>query len=45
MPDRSSNGAPDRVTIFEMSPRDGLQNEARPIPTAEKIRLGLQQGG
>ena len=29
----------DRVTIFEMSPRDGLQNEARPIPTADKIRL------
>ena len=22
-----------------MSPRDGLQNEARPIPTADKIRL------
>ncbi len=33
MPDR------DHVTIFEMSPRDGLQNEARPIPTAAKIAL------
>ena len=29
----------DRVTIYEVSPRDGLQNEARPIPTAEKVRL------
>ena len=29
----------EHVTIFEMSPRDGLQNEARPISTADKIRL------
>ena len=29
----------DRVTIFEVGPRDGLQNEARQIPTADKIRL------
>ena len=29
----------ERVTIFEMSPRDGLQNEKRPAATAEKIRL------
>lgn len=28
-----------RALIFEMGPRDGLQNEARPIPTADKIRL------
>lgn len=27
------------VTIYEVGPRDGLQNEARPIPTADKIRL------
>ncbi|MER9433083.1 hydroxymethylglutaryl-CoA lyase [Mesorhizobium sp. M0408] len=27
------------VRIFEMSARDGLQNEARLVPTAEKIRL------
>ncbi|MEM7685398.1 MAG: hydroxymethylglutaryl-CoA lyase [Pseudomonadota bacterium] len=27
------------VTIFEMGPRDGLQNEARMIPTEEKIKL------
>lgn len=29
----------ERVLLFEMGPRDGLQNEARPIPTAEKIKL------
>lgn len=29
----------DHVTIFEMGPRDGLQNEARLIPTEDKIRL------
>ncbi|MBN2905586.1 MAG: hydroxymethylglutaryl-CoA lyase [Rhodobacteraceae bacterium] len=27
------------IEIFEVGPRDGLQNEARPIPTAEKIAL------
>ncbi|KHJ53820.1 hydroxymethylglutaryl-CoA lyase [Aureimonas altamirensis] len=27
------------VTIVEMSPRDGLQNEKRTVPTADKIRL------
>ncbi|TNF22016.1 MAG: hydroxymethylglutaryl-CoA lyase [Rhodobacteraceae bacterium] len=29
----------DRVEIFEVGPRDGLQNEKRQIPTAEKIAL------
>lgn len=29
----------DTVEIFEVGPRDGLQNEKRPIPTAEKIAL------
>ena len=29
----------DRVTLFEVSPRDGLQNEARQVPTVDKIRL------
>ncbi len=29
----------DTVTIFEMAPRDGLQNEKRLIPTADKIAL------
>ena len=28
-----------RVEIFEVGPRDGLQNEKRPIPTQEKIAL------
>lgn len=31
--------AAERVEIFEVGPRDGLQNEARAIPTAEKIAL------
>ncbi|MEM9778919.1 MAG: hydroxymethylglutaryl-CoA lyase [Pseudomonadota bacterium] len=30
---------PERLTIFEVGPRDGLQNEAQPIPTAGKIAL------
>lgn len=30
---------PDMVEIFEVGPRDGLQNEKRPIPTEEKIAL------
>ena len=30
---------PSRVTIVEVGPRDGLQNEAAFIPTAEKVRL------
>lgn len=29
----------DHVTVFEMGPRDGLQNEKRPIATADKITL------
>ncbi|SLN34870.1 hydroxymethylglutaryl-CoA lyase [Pseudooctadecabacter jejudonensis] len=29
----------DHVTLFEMAPRDGLQNESGHIPTADKIRL------
>jgi len=29
----------ERVTIFELAPRDGLQNEKRPIATADKIAL------
>lgn len=29
----------DRVLVFEMAPRDGLQNEARVIPTKDKIAL------
>ena len=29
----------DRVLVFEMAPRDGLQNEAHVIPTEDKIAL------
>lgn len=30
---------PDRVSVYEVSPRDGLQNEAAPIPLDAKKRL------
>ncbi len=30
---------PDRVSVYEVSPRDGLQNEAAPIPLDGKKRL------
>jgi hydroxymethylglutaryl-CoA lyase len=30
---------PARATIYEVGPRDGLQNEARQVPTADKIRF------
>lgn len=30
---------PDRVTIVEVAPRDGLQAEARTLPTQEKLEL------
>ena len=33
------NRLPDRVSIYEVSPRDGLQNEAAPIPLGAKQRL------
>ncbi|MCB0906069.1 MAG: hydroxymethylglutaryl-CoA lyase [Nocardioidaceae bacterium] len=32
-------GFPDRVTIYEVGPRDGLQNEAEPVPTEVKVEL------
>jgi hydroxymethylglutaryl-CoA lyase len=32
-------GMPKTVEIFEMGPRDGLQNETRAIPVSEKIAL------
>jgi len=34
----SLSSLPQRVKICEMGPRDGLQNEARVVPAAEKIR-------
>ncbi|MGE0867148.1 MAG: hydroxymethylglutaryl-CoA lyase [Kofleriaceae bacterium] len=30
---------PAEVTIFEVGPRDGLQNEARQVPTPDKLRF------
>ncbi len=30
---------PERVSVYEVSARDGLQNEARPVPLDAKIRL------
>jgi len=32
-------GLPERVTIYEVGPRDGLQNEQAPIPTGTKAEL------
>ena len=29
----------ERVEVYEVGPRDGLQNEARPIPTPQKVAL------
>jgi isopropylmalate/homocitrate/citramalate synthase len=37
VPDRTDGG--NRVRIYEVGPRDGLQNEATPIPTATKLRF------
>ena len=38
---------PTHVTVYEGGPRDGLQNEARQVPTADKIRFidGLVDAG
>src|SRR5262245_19511110 len=30
---------PPRVTVFEVSPRDGLQNEASPVALSDKVKL------
>jgi hydroxymethylglutaryl-CoA lyase len=30
---------PERVTVYEVGPRDGLQNEARQVPTPDKLRF------
>lgn len=32
-------GYPPRVKVYEVGARDGLQNEARPIPAADKVRF------
>ena len=33
------HGPPGRVRIVEVGPRDGLQNESTPVPSAAKIEL------
>ncbi len=33
------NTLPQKVSIYEVSPRDGLQNEAVTVPTRQKLRL------
>jgi len=42
-----STPLPSRVTLVDVGPRDGLQNEAQPIPAATKIELvsRLQDAG
>lgn len=37
MPESPLNGLPRRVTVVEVGPRDGLQNEKGVIATADKI--------
>lgn len=39
MPDTRPAAPPDPVTLVEVGPRDGLQNEPRLIPAADKIAL------
>jgi hydroxymethylglutaryl-CoA lyase len=36
---RGVEGSGRHVRIYEVGPRDGLQNEAAPIPTADKLRF------
>ena len=40
-------GIPRKVKLVEVGPRDGLQNEAMPVPTAVKVELihRLQDAG
>jgi hydroxymethylglutaryl-CoA lyase len=40
-------GLPERVTIVDVGPRDGLQNEAAPVSTGDKVALvhALQDAG
>lgn len=42
-----SSGLPARVTLVEVGPRDGLQNEQEPVPVAAKLQLihGLAAAG
>ena len=38
---------PEHVTLVDVGPRDGLQNEAQPVPAAVKVELvhRLQDAG
>jgi hydroxymethylglutaryl-CoA lyase len=38
-PRHPAAGLPERVTIYEVGPRDGLQNEAETVPTAVKVEF------
>jgi hydroxymethylglutaryl-CoA lyase len=38
-PEIALDGLPDQVTIYEVGPRDGLQNEARVVPVEDKARF------
>jgi hydroxymethylglutaryl-CoA lyase len=42
-----NSSLPTHVDLVDVGPRDGLQNEAQPVPTATKVALvdGLQQAG
>src|SRR5437868_2608561 len=33
------SGVPDKVSVYEVSPRDGLQNESATVPLRGKLRL------
>lgn len=46
-PSHNTHAYPKQATIFEMGPRDGLQNEKATIQLADKIRLveGLAEAG
>lgn len=33
------NNLPESVAVFEVGPRDGLQNEEKHVPTSDKVRL------
>lgn len=39
MAEGTFTGLPKRVDVYEVGPRDGLQNELRTLPTADKVRL------
>lgn len=39
LPESLFRKLPERVTIYEVGPRDGLQNEQRMVPTSDKIAM------